>query len=194
MDWLSIYNSDFFRFIALPLLIFVSRIVDMTLDTLRIIYISRGIKLLAPIIGFFQTLLWLIVISQIFSNLKNPLCYIAYSGGFAIGNLVGMMLEEKMALGTVVIRVITQKDATQLINMLKADNFGLTYVDAQGAKGPVKVIFTITKRKEVAQVLDRIKQFSPLAFYTIEDLRSVRKGGFAPLLTGTKHSSPSINV
>lgn len=173
-------NSDIFKFIVLPLIIFSTRICDVTLDTLRIIYVSRGIKFLAASIGFFEVLIWLFAITQIFKNLSNPLCYIAYAGGFAMGNYVGILIEERMAIGTVVIRIITQKAAAELIELLKSEGYGVTHVDAQGAQGPVKIIFTIVKRKNIEHVLEIIRSDNPQAFFTIEDVRSVREGVFQP--------------
>jgi uncharacterized protein YebE (UPF0316 family) len=174
----AFFQSEIFRYVLLPLLIFSTRICDVTLDTLRIIYVSRGIKFLAASIGFFEVLIWLFAITQIFKNLTNPLCYIGYAGGFAMGNFIGILIEERMAIGTVVIRIITQKDADELIELLKNTGYGVTHVDAQGSQGPVKIIFTIVKRKDIEHVLDILRSCNPLAFYTIEDVRSVRKGVF----------------
>ena len=183
MDIAAIYHSEIFKFVILPTLIFMARICDVTLDTLRIIYVSRGMKFAAPMIGFFEVLIWLMAISQIFQNLSNPVCYVAYAGGFAMGNFIGIILEEKMAIGTVVIRIITQKEALQLIEVLKTNRYGVTHIDAQGVMGPVKIIFTIVKRKDIDRVLEIVRTCNPLAFFTIEDVRSVRKGVFP--LTGT---------
>ncbi|OPY88889.1 MAG: hypothetical protein A4E71_00152 [Smithella sp. PtaU1.Bin162] len=176
MDIAGIYHSDIFRFVVLPGIIFLARVCDVTLDTLRIIYVSRGMKFLAPLIGFFEVLIWLTAITQIFNNLTNPIYYIAYAGGFAMGNFIGILIEERMAIGTVVIRIITQKEARELLEFLKSEGYGITHVDAQGAQGAVKIIFTIVKRKNITRVLEIIREFNPLAFYTIEDVRSVRKG------------------
>lgn len=183
MDFAAIYHSEIFKFVILPALIFMARICDVTLDTLRIIYVSRGMKFVAPMIGFFEVLIWLMAISQIFQNLSNPVCYVAYAGGFAMGNFIGIILEEKMAIGTVVIRIITQKEALQLIEILKTNRYGVTHIDAQGVMGPVKIIFTIVKRKDIDRVLEIVRTCNPMAFFTIEDVRSVRKGVFP--LTGT---------
>jgi uncharacterized protein YebE (UPF0316 family) len=173
-------NSELFKFVVLPLIIFSTRICDVTLDTLRIIYVSRGLKFLAASIGFIEVLIWLFAITQIFKNLTNPLYYIAYAGGFAMGNFVGIFIEERMAIGTVVIRIITQKDAAELIELLKNTGYGITHVDAEGAQGPVKIIFSIVKRRDINHVLDIIQSNNPQAFYTIEDVRSVREGVFQP--------------
>jgi len=186
MDIAAIYHSEIFKFVILPTLIFMARICDVTLDTLRIIYVSRGMKFAAPMIGFFEVLIWLMAISQIFQNLSNPVCYIAYAGGFAMGNFIGIILEEKMAIGTVVIRIITQKEALPLIEVLKTNRYGVTHVDAQGVMGPVKIIFTIVKRKDIDRVLEIVRTCNPMAFFTIEDVRSVRKGVFPLAGTSSK--------
>jgi uncharacterized protein YebE (UPF0316 family) len=174
----TFFDSEIFKIILISGVIFTARICDVTLDTLRIIYVSRGLKVLAASIGFFEVLIWLFAITQIFSNLSNPAYYISYASGFAMGNYIGILIEERMAIGTVVIRIITQKEAGELINVLKNDGYGVTHVDAQGALGPVMIIFTIVKRKDVEHVLEIIRKCNPLAFFTIEDVRSVRKGVF----------------
>lgn len=191
MDFAAFYHSETFKFVLLPVLIFLARICDVTLDTLRIIYVSRGMKFLAPAIGFVEVLIWLVAITQIFNNLSNPVCYVAYAGGFAMGNFIGILIEEKMAIGTVVIRIITQKDAEALIDCLKENRYGVTHVDAQGAMGQVKIIFTIVKRKAINSVLEIVRGCNPMAFYTVEDVRSVRKGVFPLFKTPDKKPGPS---
>ncbi len=176
-------NSDVFKFVFLPLIIFSTRICDVTLDTLRIIYVGRGLKILAASIGFFEVLIWLFAITQIFKNLTNPIYYVAYAGGFAMGNFIGILIEERMAIGTAFIRIITHNDAAELIALLKDDGYGVTQVDAKGLQGPVKIIFTIVKRKNIEHVLEIIRSCDPQAFYAIEDVRSVRRGIF-PMTKG----------
>ena len=193
MDIAAFYHSEIFKFVLLPVLIFLARICDVTLDTLRIIYVGRGMKFLAPVIGFVEVMIWLVAITQIFKNLSSPVCYVAYAGGFAMGNLIGILIEEKMAIGTVVIRIITQKDAEALIDRLKESRYGVTHVDAQGAMGQVKIIFTIVKRKAINSVLEIVRGCNPLAFYTIEDVRSVRKGVFPLFKAAGKGTGPAAD-
>ena len=192
MDIAAFYHSEIFKFILLPVLIFLARICDVTLDTLRIIYVSRGMKFLAPAIGFVEVLIWLVAITQIFKNLSNPLCYVAYAGGFAMGNFIGIIFEEKMAIGAVVIRIITQKNADALIHCLKENRYGVTHADAQGAMGQVKIVFTIVKRKDIHAVLKIVRGCNPQAFYTIEDVRSVRKGVFPLFKASDKKPGTSV--
>ncbi len=169
---------DYFIWFVIPVLIFIARVTDVTLGTIRVIFVSKGIKYLAPIIGFFEVLIWLLAIGQIMNNLKNPVCYIAYAGGFAMGNYVGMVIVEKLSLGIVLLRVITQNDATELVKALSSQKFGVTSVEGQGAHGKVNIIFTVMPRKQVIKVIDIVKQFNPKAFYTVGDIGFVEKGIF----------------
>jgi uncharacterized protein YebE (UPF0316 family) len=178
MNNLLLFNSGFYTWIALPVLIFVARILDVSLGTVRVIFVSRGFKYLAPLVGFFEILIWLLAIGQIMKNLSNPACYIAYAGGFAMGNFVGIHIAEKLSLGVVLIRVVTKKDAQPLVQYLQSENYGITCVDGHGARGQVKVIFTIVPRREVPNVVELIKKFNPHAFYSLEEVGFVEKGIF----------------
>jgi len=176
----SLFNSPLFTWFIIPLLIALARIADVTLGTIRIIYISRGMKMLAPIFGFFEILIWLMAIGQIMQNLSNPVYYLAYAFGFSGGNLVGIFIEERLAVGRVILRIITQRDATQLVGHLRSTGYGVTTVDAEGAQGPVKLIFTVIDREKIKAVVDSVQTYNPRAFYSIEDVRSVREGIFPP--------------
>lgn len=183
MDYLLFVNSGVYTWIVLPFLIFVARIADVSLGTVRVIFVSRGLKYLAPLVGFFEILIWLLAIGQIMKNLSNPLCYIAYAAGFGMGNYVGISIAERLSLGVVLIRVVSKKDALPLVECLKAENYGVTSVDGHGTSGQVKVVFTIVPRREVPNVVDLIRKFNPQAFYSIEDVGFVEKGIF-PLRRG----------
>ncbi|KPK87320.1 MAG: hypothetical protein AMS27_02790 [Bacteroides sp. SM23_62_1] len=169
------FDTWYFDYLILPLLIFLARIIDVSMDTIRMIFIARGFKKFAPIIGFFQVLVWIITITRIMANLENWTCYIAYAAGFAAGNLTGMIIEERLALGIELIRVVTRRQAGQLITALKDHNFPVTSVDATGVYGNVAVLFIVVKRKQMKEVLDLIRKYNPRAFYTVEDIRFVSK-------------------
>jgi uncharacterized protein YebE (UPF0316 family) len=190
MDGLLLFNSGFYTWFVLPVLIFCARIIDVSMGTVRVIFVSRGFKYLAPVVGFFEILIWLLAIGQIMKNLSNPVCYIAYAGGFAMGNFVGIHIAEKLSLGVVMIRVITKDDAAPLVNFLKAENYGVTSIDGHGTSGQVKVVFTIVQRREVRSVVEIIKKFNPQAFYSIEEVGLVEKGIF-PTRKSWRHFSLS---
>lgn len=180
MDWSAFYYSHTFTYIILPILIFCARIVDVSLDTMRVIFVTKGYRWLAPTLGFIQVLIWLVAITQIMKNLSNVFCYIAYAGGFAAGNFIGMYIERKMALGVVLIRIITRNEASELLAYLKSHNYGVTAIDAEGLFGKVKILFTIIKRADIEDVIASIKRFNPQAFYTIEDVRMVNQNAYTP--------------
>lgn len=157
------------------LLIFLARICDVSLGTVRIVLLARGRRLEASLIGFFESLLWIIVTAQIIKHLASPIYYVAFAGGFACGNYVGLVLEAKLALGNVVIRVITRQEPETLIKALRDEGFIVTTVDAQGREGPIVIIFAVVERKRIERFLSIVYQYSPQSFYTIEDVREAKK-------------------
>ena len=171
-------DAELFQWVILPLLIFLARALDVSIGTVRIILLSKGKKVLAPILGFFEMLIWLLAIRQIFLNLTNPLTYIAYAAGYATGTFVGIFIEERLAIGFEVIRIITKQEAPELIQHLNAQGYGVTSMEARGSRGMVHIIFTIIKRSDAANALEIIKHYHPKAFYTIEGIRSVQEGIF----------------
>jgi uncharacterized protein YebE (UPF0316 family) len=162
----------------MPLLIFVARILDVSVGTLRVIFVSKGYRTLATVLGFFEVLIWIMAMGQIMGDLNNIWYFFSYAAGFATGNFVGITIEKKISLGVVILRVITQKNAEDLVKHLRADNYGVTVLDAEGAEGTVKVIFMVIKRQKLSVVVPIVKQFNPNAFFSIEDVRYVREGIF----------------
>jgi uncharacterized protein YebE (UPF0316 family) len=185
MDHMALASSQFFdsalvTWVIVPLFIFSARVMDVSLGTMRIIFLSRGRKLIAPALGFFEVLIWLLAMRQIMQNLNEPITYIAYAAGFATGNFVGIYLESKLAIGTLIIRIITPKDTGELVAQLHAAGYGVTSVDGRGAVGPVKLIYIIIKRKDLAGVVEIITRCHPKAFLSIEEIRSASEGVFPP--------------
>ncbi len=178
MSNIFVIDTPVFQWVVLPILIFMARVCDVSLDTIRIMLLSKGRRTLVPIIGFFQTLIWLLAIRQIFLNLSNIACYFAFAGGYATGTYVGMIIEEKLAIGHELIRIITHKEANELIEAFKVNGFGVTTVDAKGARGNVNIVYTIASRKKTNKVIELIKKFNPKAFYTIEDVRPAKESVF----------------
>lgn len=171
-------HFDYFSWVILPLLIFISRLGDVTMATLRHIFISKGLKKIVPVLGFFEVLIWLVAMRQVFSHLDNAACFIAWAAGFSAGTYLGMYIEERLAIGTQIIRIITAEDISPLVEVLKKRNQGITIVDGHGAVGPVKLIFTIVKRTNKAKVIELIRIYTPKAFYSIEDVKGSERGIF----------------
>lgn len=175
MDFHTLFNSHVFTYIIIPILIFLARITDVSIGTMRLIFISKGYKIFAACLGFFEVLIWIVAITQIMKNLTNVYYYFAYAAGFATGNFVGMVIEEKIALGSVLLRVVTGIDLNRLVDYMKRENFGFTLLDAEGSQGNVKIFFSILRRQDLEPVVSFIKDHYPNAFYTIEDIRYINE-------------------
>lgn len=178
---MDFYHSDLFNYLVLPFLIFLARISDVSIGTIRIVMVAKGQKKIAPFLGFFEVLIWLIAISQIIKHLDNWVCYFAYGAGFAMGNYVGMIIEEKLAVGIVQLQIITRADAHKLIEKLKADGYGITHQEAHGAVEEVSIIYSIIKRTDLSKVDEIIQTYNPNAFYSIADVKFVNKGLYSKI-------------
>ncbi len=171
-------DSNLYAYLVLPILIFFARICDVTIGTIRIVYVAKGRKEIAPILGFFEVFIWIIAISQIMSNLNNFVCYFGYSAGFAAGNYIGLLVEERLAVGNLMIRIITSKDGDVLAKILNAHGYGATIINAEGSTGKVNIIYSLVHRTNVSEALTLIKDFNSDIFYSIEDIRDVSSGIF----------------
>ena len=169
----ALFDQEIFQWVILPILIFLARICDQTIGTLRLVFLSKGFKILAPILGFFEVIIWILAVGQILKHMDNFLCYIAYGGGFATGNYIGLIVEERLSIGNVIIRIITKNDAFELIADLQKHNFGTTIVNAEGSRGDVKIIFSIIKRTDTKKYISIINSYDPSIFYSIEDVKYI---------------------
>lgn len=188
----SFFNSEIFDYAVLPFLIFLARICDVSIGTMRIIFVSKGNRRVAPILGFFEVLIWIIAISKIMQNLDNYINYVAYAAGFATGNYVGMIIEERLAMGIQMIRVFVNENGMELVKNLNSNGFGATTIEAHGAKEKIDIIYSIVHRSELKNVINIIHSFNSRAFFTIEDVKSAREGIFNPRKKG--HVFPFANV
>lgn len=157
-------------------LVFLARVADVSLGTFRTIVVFRGHKWLAVLIGFFETLIWLVAAAQVLKDLNHWYLAVAYAGGFAAGNYVGMWLEARFAIGTELIRCISyHKD--QLAEHLREQGYQAISIDGDMGEGKdVEVIFIIEKRKKVPRIINAINAFDPGAIYSISDIKSVYDG------------------
>jgi uncharacterized protein YebE (UPF0316 family) len=164
--------------VVIPILIFIAKILDVTFGTIRIIFISRSRKYLAPIFGFCEIMIWLFAISQIMQHLTNIYFYLAYALGYATGNFVGVSIEEKMALGMVVLRIITKTECSLLVDQLRSTGYGVTCFDGEGSRGNVKLVYMTIERKDTNHIISIIKKFHPHTFFSIEEVRAENAGIF----------------
>lgn len=163
----------------LPIVIFFGRICDVTLGTLRIIFVSKGERYKAPIVGFFEVFIWVVIISQIFAHADSIVAYLAYAAGYAAGNYVGILVENRIAFGYQLLRVYTKKDATELIKLLNKKDIGATFIRGEGAISQVHIVEIVIDRKSLNEVIIIISEFDSNVFYLVEDIRSKKKGIFA---------------
>jgi len=170
-------SENVFSFILLPLLIVLARITDVSINTIRIIYVLGGRRWTATMLGFFEAFIWLMAIRQIFEHLDNWLCYVAYPAGFASGIFIGMIIEERIAYGKVIVRIITRRDVKALIDFLNSRKQRYTHVNAEGPDGHENLVFTVLERENLEVLLFKLKDILPSAFYTVEKVnRAVEVG------------------
>src|SRR5688572_10401271 len=170
-------SENVFSFILLPCLIFLARITDVSINTIRIIYVLGGRRFTATMLGFFESFIWLMAIRQIFEHLDNWICYVAYPAGFASGIFIGMIIEEHIAYGKVIVRIITSKDVKDLINFLNSKKFRYTHVNAEGPDGHENLVFTVLECESLEVLLYKLKDILPTAFYTIEKVNRATEVG-----------------
>ena len=159
-----------------PLVIFCLRIVDVSLATLRMLLAVRGIKLVAPLIGFFEVLIWVLAVGAVIQHLDSPLHLVGYAGGFAAGTYIGLMLEERMAFGMATVRVVSRYGGVELAEALRERGFGVTEFAGQGREGKVEVVDAVLRRRDVPQVLREVDFWDPEAFVTVQEPKSIRRG------------------
>jgi len=158
------------------LLIFCLRIIDVSMGTVRLIMVMRGIRKWAVLIGFVEVTIWVVAISQIMSNLNNVWNILGYSGGFATGTFVGMYLENRLALGNVNIHVISLKKGAEIASKVRKAGYGATELPSLGQSGLVWQISIIVPRKQKPTLLALISEIDPIAFVTVDDMRRVDRG------------------
>jgi uncharacterized protein YebE (UPF0316 family) len=160
----------------MPLVVFLTEMCVVTVSTIRIIFISRGKKYLASFLGFFEVSMWLYAIGQIMQNLSDVGYSIGFAAGFTIGNFLGILIEKKLALGSLAVNITTRKDARVLMEGLQLDECRATCLEGNEATGPVRVVVTVIKRKELSKVLATVRAFDPGAFYVVNELQLAGDG------------------
>ena len=158
------------------LAIFALRVTDMTFDTLRMLFVMRGRKGIAWILGFCQSCIFVIAITSVLSNLNNPLNIVGYAAGFATGNVVGMLIEERLAIGHIHLQIVSPRLGAMLSQTLRQEGFAVTEIPARGKDGMVSLLSCSVLRKDVARVEKIVYDTDAEAFVTSGDVRPVRRG------------------
>lgn len=156
------------------LLILVLRMMDVSLGTFRMIMVVQAKKYLAAIIGFFEVLIWIFAMRYIFQNLDNTYNLIGYAIGFALGNILGVSLEEKIALGYVQVNIISMYYAEIIADALRKAKFGVTILPAEGGSGGVSLLVIIIRRRDLKNAKKIIDEIDKKSFVTVQHSRPYR--------------------
>lgn len=151
--------------------IFLLRIGDVSIASVRIVTLMRGRIGLAALLGFFEALFWVSAAAIVFSNLDNPVRILAFAGGFAAGTLLGGHIERWLAMGTAFIRIVAPVETPSVANALRSNGFAVTVVNAEGRDGEVRVTFLVLPRRRTKTALGIVHDTNPAAFVTVEDIR-----------------------
>jgi uncharacterized protein YebE (UPF0316 family) len=160
----------------LPPVIFALRVSDMSLDTLRVLFVIRGGKTASWILGFLQSAIWVVAITSALSNLDDPWNLIAYAGGFATGNVVGMAIEERLAVGHANLRIISPGRGSAVAEAIRASGYAATELAGHGKDGMVSVINSSVRRRDLTRLQRKVEQIDPEAFLTVEEVRPLHRG------------------
>lgn len=156
--------------------IFMLRVINQSLDTLRVLMMLRGRKLASWILGFAETTVFVIALGSVITGLDNVLNIVAYSAGFATGNTLGMWVEDRLAIGHINLRIVSPKRGSALVDRLRKAGFGVTEIPARGKDGTVSLLNLSVRRKEVDEVQELVESVDKTAFITSEEMRPLRRG------------------
>lgn len=162
------------------LLIFFARVLDISLATIRMIMVVRGKRIQAALIGFMEALIFVVVFSRVLNHMDDPINVLMFASGFATGNYVGMWVEEKMALGNIIVQAITPTHYQDLTESLRAEGFGVTIVQGYGIKGINNLLNITLQRKRMNKLMRIIDDYDKQIFVTVTDARAIRGGYFSP--------------
>ena len=180
--------------VLIPLLVFGARVIDVSLETLRIILLARGGRFIVPTIAFIEIIFWVVSLGLVVNDFTNPVYLLSYAAGFATRNYVGILLEERLAMGVCILRVITSREDRSLIDAIRATGYGVTVVAAEGLQGPCTIFYSVVRRYDLLRITEMVEEMSPSAFCTIEDVRSTTRGTFPQSDRGVWSGLPHRSV
>ncbi len=160
----------------LPVLIFFIRVADMSLDTMRVLFVVRGRRGQAWLVGFMQSALWVLAVASVLSHLDNLLNVVAYAAGFATGNVVGMRIEEKLAIGHSHVRVISARRGDAVAEAVRGAGYAVTELPGRGKDGTVSILTASVRRRDIEPVRSQILTVDPNAFVTLSEVRPLNRG------------------
>ena len=158
------------------LVIFALRVLSVSMGTVRTLLTVRGLRLISAIMGFVEVLIFVLAISQVISDIGNVWNVLGYCGGFAVGTIVGMALEDRLAIGFAVVRIISTAKWPEIVQSLRSGGYGATKVMGEGKDGPLGIVYTVVRRKELKDVIQICEQLDQQAFITVEEAGRVYHG------------------
>lgn len=167
LEWLNDYP------VLLTLAIFLARIVDVSIGTVRTILVIRSRRYLAAFCGFFEVLIWLIAAGKVIQNIDTWYLTVAYAGGYAAGNIVGIWIESQLAIGSELVRAVSENLEVDLAARLRERGYSVTELPGEGDDGRrIEVLLIVEKRRQVPNLLRAIDEIDPDAFWTTSDIKS----------------------
>jgi len=158
------------------LLIFLARVVNVSMGTVRTLLGMRGQKRWATAIGFVESLIFILAIGRVLQDVGNVWNVLGYCGGFAAGTWVGLVMEEKLALGYAVVRAISRDDGRKIALALREAGYGVTEMVGEGLSGRVHVVTTVVRRRDIPAIMALVSQVDEAAFVTVDDANRVYRG------------------
>lgn len=155
------------------LLIFVLRTLDVGISTVRIVILGRGKRGLAAALGFVEAIVWVVAVARVLDGIDDPARMVAFAAGFAMGTYLGSMVEEWLAIGQALVRVVAPVDSPSVAADLRELGFGATVFNGDGMDGEVRLTFCVVERKRLHEVTRLIQGLNPDAYVTVDDTASV---------------------
>jgi len=169
----EIPNVDGMDVVLDLLFIFLLRLISVGMSTVRIVLLGRGRRGPATLLGFFESLIWVLVVVRVLDGLDDPLRMVAFAAGFAAGTYTGSIVEEWLALGQSMVRVIAPVESTPVADRLRKEGIAVTVINADGRDGEVRITFCVVPRKRVSSILRLIRETNSQAYVTVEQTASV---------------------
>ena len=168
--------------LATPLgavVIFCLRVVDVSCDTMRVLFTVRGRRGIAGFLGFFQALIWIFAVGTAIRYLDSWFHILGYAGGYAAGTMAGITIERAVAYGLSTVRIMSRHGGVEIAEALRERGYGVTEIAGFGREGRVEIINSVVQRAHLSEVMDIVDRFDPKAFVTAEDPKILRGGSFA---------------
>lgn len=159
-------------------IILFAKIVEVSLQTVRVVLITKGEKTIGAIIGFFEVIIWIVVASTVITGLaEDPLKAVFYALGFALGNFFGSMLEEKIGLGVSEVQIIVKEEhGIELAQFIRSQGYAVTVIEGNGLNQKRHVLYAMIPRKQVRELSKQIKSYQDNSVITVHEIKPIYGG------------------